>query len=40
LACAWDPHTGKTPIEKPQIDLAGQPPQWSAQIDDFLQRRP
>jgi hypothetical protein len=32
--------TGKAPIEKPPINLAGQPHQRMAQIDDLFQRRP
>jgi hypothetical protein len=40
LARTWRAHAGKAPIEKPPIDLARQPHQRMAQIDDLFQRRP
>jgi len=40
LARTWRADAGKASVEKPPIDLAGQPHQRMTQIDDLFQRRP
>jgi len=40
LARTWRADAGKPAVEKPPIDLARQPHQRMAEVDDVLQRRP